>query len=148
MRDEQNSNRQAQRAGLLALADFANMGDSPKDWRKFQLKHPHFFPESPSGIDKLGFRSLTEWIYTAADEWAIFMDDMKPELKTRLLTPLLWYRNRLRLVWANDDPDAINLMVLLGFEKKAMEKAKIVPSGHRIEGWMSPFVIPGQPFDP
>ena len=72
----------------------------------------------------------------------------RPEVKKQILTPLLWYRNRVRLIWARDDPDALNLMVLLGFEKEAMEKAKTAQSGHQIEGWMSPFAIPGKPFNP
>ena len=67
-----NSKRQAdcdQLERFESLADFANMGDNPREWDPFRLKYPHFFPQATSGFYKFGFRTFTEWIYAAAYEW-------------------------------------------------------------------------------
>jgi hypothetical protein len=144
----QVSNRQAEEEReqrFESLADFANMGDDPRDWGSFCSKHPHFFPQVSSGSNKFGFRNLTEWIYAAAYEWAKTMEEVaRPEVRAHVLTPLLWYRNRVRAFWTRNDPEGINLMVLLGFEKEALEKAKTVP-GALLEQVMRPFLVPGQP---
>jgi hypothetical protein len=95
-----------------ALAAFANLGDEPTDWWAFRAKWPDFFPTTPSGIDRSGFRTLSEWLYTSAEEW----NGYPPEAKAKAQTPLLYYRDRLRAVWTNNDPYGANLGILLGFE--------------------------------
>ncbi len=104
-------------AGFEALAAYANMGDAPEDWRRFRLMYPTFFPTTPSGITKPGFQNLAEWMYAFAEEWkrefAGLPEDRRP------LPPLLWYRNRLRAVWASNDRHGYNLAILLGFDQEA-----------------------------
>jgi hypothetical protein len=136
-------NRQARKERELnfsALADFANLAETPAAWQRFRLKYPNFFPQSPSGSSEPGFRNLSDWLYTAAEEW----HEMEPTVKTRVLTPLIWYRNRLRSVWSRNDAEGINLMFLLGFEKQAQEKGKASRSGGLIEGVVKPYFVPGQ----
>jgi len=99
------------------------MGDKPEDWRAFRATHPHFFPETPSGVDRPGFRNTSEWIYVFTEKWEkesaeLIATTGRQELKG-IKTPLYWYRDRLRYVWLRDDPDGKNLMVLLGFEQEA-----------------------------
>jgi hypothetical protein len=148
MRIGQSSNRQAEDdldPRFEALADYVNLGDRPADWEKFKQKHPHFFPENPSGISKVGFRNFTEWIYTAAYEWVKIMEGIGPEVKTSMLTPLLWYRNRLRSVWSGNDPEGLNLLILLGFEK-ALKGTKTTATGQLFDEWvMKTALVPGQP---
>lgn len=121
------------------LAAFANMGDTPAEWRKFRLKNPNFFPATRAGHAPPGFRSLDEWFYTFSEEWARdFADSPIP-----LLPPLLWYRNRLRNVWARKDPHGYNLAVLLGREQEAKQIAKQHPD-IQAEGIVRPLMIPGQ----
>jgi hypothetical protein len=140
-------NRQARKeheAQFNALEDFANLGDTPEAWHHFRLKHSNFFPQTPTGYNRPGFRNISEWVYTTADEWHA----MGPEVTTRVLTPLIWYRNRLRAVWTRNDADGINLMFLLGFQKQALEKGKGSPSAGDIEGLVKPFFVPGQSPNP
>jgi hypothetical protein len=112
------SNRQARQTRderlmkFEALADFANLGDEPADWVAFRTKWPYFFPTTPSGIDQAGFRTLSEWLYASAEEWASYPADAKAKVQP----PLLWYRDRLRAVWTKNDPYGANLAILLGFE--------------------------------
>jgi hypothetical protein len=142
--DGKSSNRQAtleREQRFLALADFANLGDTPEDWRRFRANHPHFFPETPSGWDRPGFRNLTEWLYTAAESWSkeqaqLIAQTGQQEL-AGIKTPLLWYRDRLRYVWLGDDPDGANLMVLYGFEKEASGRGKL-------GAFIRPEAVPGQ----
>ena len=149
MRLGQSSNRQAEDDPKLwfeALADYANMTDRPAEWENFRQKHPHFFPETPSGVSKIGFRNFTEWIYTEANGWGKIMGEVgRPEVKTSMLTPLLWYRNRLRSVWSGNDPGGLNLLILLGFEKNLPKKEETAPSGPLLEGIMKSAFVPGQP---
>jgi hypothetical protein len=145
---DQSSNRQAnlereeREQRFAALADFANLGETPDDWRRFRSKHPHFFPETPSGWDRLGFQNLTEWLYTWAESWAKEREQLIAQTGDQNLaaieTPLLWYRDRLRAVWTGSDPDGANLKVLYGFEKEA--------SGLGALGALIlPGAVPGQP---
>jgi hypothetical protein len=140
--------RESQFSGLVA---FANLGNAVDDWRRFRTMYPHFFPETPFNCDRPGFRNMTDWLYTWAEEWAGIMKELnKAEVAGQVLTPLLWYRNRLRMVWARNDPDGINLMILYGLEKEALEKGRRLGS-LQLEG-VSRHLIPGQhpdaPFDP
>jgi hypothetical protein len=136
--------RKQREAQFSALEDFANLGDTPEHWHRFQLKHPSFFPDTPSGYTNPGFRSVSEWLFTAADQW----HSMGPVVTTKVSTPLIWYRNRLRAVWTRNDADGINLMFLLGFEKQAREKGTGSTSDGIIEGIVGPFFVPGQPPNP
>jgi hypothetical protein len=136
--------RESQFSGLVA---FANLGNTVDDWRRFRLMYPHFFPETPfNWRDIAGFHDMTDWLYTQAEEWAKVMADWasKPEVITEKMptTPLLWYRNRLRTVWARNDPDSINLMILYGLEKEALEKGRRLGS-LQFEG-LARHVIPGE----
>lgn len=112
-----------------ALAAYANMGDTPAEWKKFDLKYPDFFPQD-----------LARWMYGLAEDWHKF-----PAGPARnALPPLLWYRNRLRSVWGRTDQHGYNLALLLGFE----EEAEKILSEHRGEiGFESHFrssVVPGR----
>src|SRR4051812_28000256 len=113
----QTSNRQAREQRFEALADYANLTDVPEDWKRFRREHPDFFPTSPLGSNRPGFRSLSEWMYTFAEKWASTLADLPPD--RRPLPPLLWYRNHVRRVWARNDKRCYSLSNLLGFEKEA-----------------------------
>jgi len=143
------ANRQAREQRLQAfeaLAAFANMGDIPADWRKFRQLWPNFFPTTPSQFDRPGFRSLSDWLYAFSERWAKESADLSGEdsaVIEMVQIPLLWYRDRLRAVWAGNDPTGANLCVLYGLERRAQE----------IEGIRQPFVvrsllIPGESMDP
>jgi hypothetical protein len=150
------ANRQASKQRLQAfeaLAAFANMGDTPEDWRKFRLLWPDFFPTTQSQFERPGFRNLTEWLYSFSERWVAESADPNTEdsgdpvgkemnYLNMFQVPLLWYRDRLRAVWAANDPTGANLCVLYGLEKQA----------HNI-GIGQPFVvrtvlIPGESLDP
>jgi hypothetical protein len=122
-----------------SLAAFANMGDSLADWQKFRLKYPDFFPVEPSGAKKAGFRNLTEWLYSFAEEWT------KEDTRSLQLglPPLLWYRDILRAVWAGNDQTGGGLYVLYGYEKKSREF--YVPVRNPL---VRPLMVPGQLNDP
>lgn len=96
-----NRRTRDERLGLFeSLADFANLGDSPDDWRGFRSKHPQFFPAM-----------LTEWIYSAAEIWA--QKRTRREFRKPLL---LLYRDALREVWLQDDGSGFSLNFLLGID--------------------------------
>jgi len=99
------SNRLAKEKMRLfeALAAYANIGDTPAEWKRFRLMYADFFPQE-----------LGQWMYEGAEEWHSL-----PEAVRRYLPPLLWYRNRLRSVWASTDQHGYSLAILLGFEREA-----------------------------
>jgi hypothetical protein len=136
------SNRQAgeRRGGQLeALAAYANMGDKPEDWRRFRLKFPTFFPVTPFGWTRPGFSTLTDWLYSAAEEWA----KVYAPLDAAMSTPLLWYRDLLRCVWAGTDQSGGGLYVLYGYEKLARSRGLPVTSSV-----VRPLLIPGESTNP
>ena len=131
-------------AGLSALESFANLGETPEDWKRFRLKWPDFFPNN-----------LTGWFYSCAEDWAKLVQDI-PTLRTRQKPPLLFYRDCLREVWSGEDHEGIFLKVLLGFELEVRNKEVLnfdslyspaacwEKDGERIlTSW-----IPGQSLDP
>ena len=133
-RSRKVSNRQANRERedrFLALADFANMGDQPEEWRTFRRRHPDFFPAN-----------LTEWMYKYAEIWAEHLSDLPPD--RRPSPPLLLYRNRVQAVWTRKDPYGYSLNVIYGFDAEAR---RISQEHHDVIWEMSfrPFLIPGQP---
>jgi hypothetical protein len=142
------SNRQASDKARMfeALAAYANMGDSPEDWKRFRLMYPDFFPSPSSSFKWPGFRDLTEWMYTFAEDWWKDLADLPPE--RRPLPPLLWYRNRLRAVWSRNDQHGYGLAILLGFEREAKNIAKEHPGEIYYDLLVSPVLVPGQPLDP
>lgn len=133
-RDSKRKAREERLLEFQALADFANMGDKPDDWRKFRLKCPHFFR------DLLGL-----YIYRSAEEWSRMakLPDTDPEsiyeykynnyylppngrdspdfkkydfvpIRVRdTRPPLLLWRNFLRAVWRRRDEDGWYLRCLL-----------------------------------
>jgi hypothetical protein len=131
--------QQGRGRALEALAAFANLGEGPEQWRKFHLLWPEFFPTSEVGLPVSGFRSISEWLYKSAGEWASF----PPDIRACTKPPLLWYRDCLRSVWLRNDPNGAYLSVLLGLEKQA-EALGIID---RIPV-VRPLLIPGQPTDP
>lgn len=120
-----------------ALAAYANMGDHPEDWKKFHLMYPDFFPVK-SGFNREGFENLTTWMYWFAEEWH------KDLSAFPVVPPLLWYRNRLRSVWARTDQSGYALAVLLGFEKEAVKIASEYPGEIAFETIARPSLVPGQ----
>ena len=84
-----------------ALAAYANMGDSPEDWRKFRRKNPRFFWD--------------ESLYENAEVW--LAQTLPPNLPYTT-TRLLLHRDHLRRVWAGIDRKGESLSILYGFEKK------------------------------
>lgn len=123
---------------LGALADFANLGDTPEEWEEFRLKSPEFFP-----------RYLTDWLYDSAKLWKRLSNlpearpddyllllrefrkdpdtpippDAWPEIarnirsEVRDLRPaVILYRTFLRVVWKRKDRHARCLRTLLGIE--------------------------------
>jgi hypothetical protein len=130
-----------------ALAAYANMGDTPTDWRRFRLMYPDFFPAISSEFKfKPGphnYQNLTEWMYGFAEEWWEYGKDLPPD--RRPVVALLWYRNRLRDVWARNDQHGYSLAVLLGFEREAENIAKEHPGETPLELVIHPLLIPGQP---
>lgn len=74
----------------------------PNDWREFHSKHPESFPERIEDW-AVSIRALRE-----------FFDNHDP------VPPLLFYRNLLRRVWANEDINGNCLRFLLGFEAEAL----------------------------
>jgi hypothetical protein len=114
------ANRKAQfarEAGLSALESFANLGETPEDWKRFRLKWPDFFPAL-----------LTEWFYKFAESWAAQFHDY-PEVKQFLKPPLLFYRDGLRRVWIGKDQKGIFLKLLLGFEQDVKNEIELGMSG-------------------
>jgi hypothetical protein len=119
-----------------ALEDFANLGDTLDDLRKFRLEQPTFFPDY-----------LAEWIYRSTENWMILStlpdtpdEQLKETLRRRFnlnpddcenwpemaqlyradgidIPPLLFYRDLLRAIWRREDPDGSCLKYLLGFEE-------------------------------
>lgn len=144
------SNRQARDAResqFEALAAFANMGDSPQEWKKFRLQWPNFFPTDRSGPKRQGFSNVTEWLYSSAEEFATpeFANLSKDR---RLTPPLLWYRNHLRAVWTRNDPHGYHLAVLLGFEQEAKNIVQNHPDAYAHLSnviLVRPYIVPGQP---
>jgi hypothetical protein len=100
-------------AGLSALESFANIGETPEDWKRFRLKWPDFFPAV-----------LTEWFYKFAESWDAQFRDY-PELKQLLKPPLLFYRDGLRRVWMGRDQKGIFLKLLLGFEQDVKNEIEL-----------------------
>src|SRR2546428_2361200 len=110
------ANRQAtadRESQLCALEAFVNIGETPDDWKRFRLKCREFFPEH-----------LSEWFYLYAEEWAKKLQ-AHPEIKTILKPPLLYYRDRLRRVWTQTDPNGANLKLLLGFEREVSHRVDL-----------------------
>lgn len=105
---------------LSALEAYANLGETPEDWKRFRLKHPNFFPAH-----------LTEWLYAHAESLYERFKDI-PDTWLEVRPPLLFYRDRLRLVWSLNDQSGSNLKFLYGFEKD---------SG--VDGGSSGLVMPG-----
>lgn len=128
-----------------ALAAYANMGDEPEDWNRFRIMYPNFFPTASSSMQWPGFRDLTEWMYTFAENWARDFADLPPE--RRPIPPLLWYRNRLRAVWARNDQHGYGLAILFGIEPEARNIAKKYPSETYYDMLLSPSLVPGQSVD-
>lgn len=91
-----------------ALAAYANMKDTPAEWQRFRVMYPDFFPQE-----------LSAWMYQGAEEWHGFRAHVGSTLP-----PMLWYRNRLRSVWARTDQHGYSLAVLLGFEQEAQTIAE------------------------
>ena len=131
-------------AGLSALERFANLRETPEDWKRFRLKWPDFFPNH-----------LTEWFYRYAEEWAKLVQEI-PELKERQRPNLIFYRDCLREVWNGKDHQGVFLKVLLGFELDVRDSSLLnfgslfspavcwEKDGERtITSW-----IPGQSLDP
>lgn len=122
-----------------ALAAYANMGDVPDEWKRFRLMYPDFFPVT-SGFKWKGFGNLDEWMYASAENW---YEELRG-LPVPLVPPLLWYRNRLRSVWARNDPHGYALAILLGFEKEAENIGRDHPGEVAFEPIVRPALIPGQ----
>ena len=121
-----------------ALAAYANIGDGPEDWNRFRLMYPDFFPWT-SGFKHEGFKNLDDWMYSFAAEWHKNLSGFP------VLPPLLWYRNRLRSVWARTDRHGYGLAILLGFEKEATNIAAAHRGEMAFEQIARPALIPGQP---
>ncbi len=105
-----------------ALANFANLGDTPDQltsFRNYCRSNPiPFFPDY-----------LTDWLYKDAQDWMEAVQDPKvtkeyPKIK-RLNPPLLMYRGLLRAVWKNKDKDGKCLKFLLGFELDAIQTREV-----------------------
>jgi hypothetical protein len=134
--------RDSKEAMVEALAAYANMGDTPADWKKFRLMYPDFFPMVPGWKQKEGFQDLDTWMYDFAERWHRDFSDLPPD---RLpLPPLLWYRNRLRTVWAKIDRRGYSLAVLLGFEDEAQRIGKEHPTEVIVEPRVQPSLVPGK----
>lgn len=143
------SKRKAREERLLqfdALAAFANLSDNSEDWRKFRLQYPEFFPLIDSGFGQPGFRNLTDWLYTFAEEWAQF----PVETRAKTIPSLLWYRDRLRAFWTRNDPNGINLSFLLGFmsEDEVSRRASASDFGEPERLVFHPMAVPGQSLNP
>jgi hypothetical protein len=129
--------RQATEHGALfeALAAFANLGQTPDDWRKFRLMWPDFFPGPSPGSDQSSSGSLRDWLYDAAEDWARFCTENSASLPPgyNVIPHLLWYRNLLRAIWMRRDPKGAALSALLGFEDQARQAGleKVVPNAVR-----------------
>lgn len=126
---------------LNALETFANLGETPEDWKRFRLKCPEFFPED-----------LTEWFYLFAEHWATKFAAY-PEARASIKPPLLFYQDCLRRVWTGDDPKGINLKLLLGFEREVKRHGispKFMPGAFESKRGKlrAGTFIPGQPVDP
>ncbi len=132
-----------------ALAAYANMGDTPEDWKRFRLQYPDFFTsadfESIRGFPWEGFANLDQWMYTFAESWHkdFFSDPNLPKFALPL-PPLLWYRNRLRSAWAMTDRHGYSLSVLLGFEQEAQRIGAEHPGEVASEPIMRPALVPSQ----
>lgn len=120
---------------MKALEAFANMGDRPEDWADFRQRYQNFFPTVESSFSKPGFRSLTEWLYTSAENLLPAWEILPPAEKERVAPPLILYRNLLRSAWSRSDSTGHALVFLLGFEKDNL------PAGY---GVIRPMLIPGQ----
>jgi hypothetical protein len=116
------SNRRDREKQFSELEAFANLGETVDDWMQFRKAYPDFFPRTPWKSELPGFRSCTDWVYTSAVKWDRMMHGKPAELRKLMPTPLLWYRERLRAVWARNDPDGIDLMILCGFEREGLAK--------------------------
>jgi hypothetical protein len=99
-----------------ALAAFANLGDSQKDWEKLKLMHPEMFGEL--------------WLLSTPEQYAIGSFDNDPshvyplrrEVAEAFLSRRLRYRDCLRSVWSGNDREARNLRVLYGFDLMEQEE--------------------------
>ncbi len=124
---------------LSALEAFANIGETLDDWKHFRLKCPGFFPQH-----------FSEWFHGFAPEWAGRFQS-HPKLKALLKPSFLFYRDCLRAVWTHDDPEGINLKLLLGFEQEVRDKGVLnyplmAAFGDRKKPSLDTF-IPGQTID-
>ncbi|HEV3279420.1 MAG TPA: hypothetical protein VG860_21710 [Terriglobia bacterium] len=130
-----------------ALADFANLGDTPDDWRAFREKWPGFFSKT-SGFEHPGPENLTEWLYLQAEEWAKWGVASPRRLETTL-PALLWYRDHLRAVWTGNDPNGVSLSMALGFGAEAMSiAAKVGSPVTKTLASSNFFVVPEGSFNP
>jgi hypothetical protein len=139
MRIANKKARAARETQLSALEGFANIGETLDDWKHFRLKCPGFSPPQ-----------FSEWFNGFAPGAGKFQSD--PKVKALLKPPFLFYRDRLRAVWTRDDPEGINLKLLLGFEQEVRDKGvlnyPLMPAvfGNRKKPSIDTF-IPGQPID-
>jgi hypothetical protein len=108
-------------ADFEALAAFANLPVIPRAWAKFRHKYPNFFPSDlaiargvriTAGNPKGKESTVSDVIYDRADLWAKNFLNERYEVRSRWTTPLLWYRDALRLVWRGDDRNAACLYIL------------------------------------
>src|SRR5260370_34094197 len=88
--------RDGRESRLAALEAYANIGDKPEEWKRFRLKYPDFFPES-----------LTEWFYRTAEYLYTILKANSDAVAT-VRPPLLFYADRLRMVWSRNDPKGEN----------------------------------------
>jgi hypothetical protein len=112
-----------------ALAAYCNMKDTPEDYGRFRLLYPDFFPQE-----------LSAWMYQLAEEW----HKVHVHLGSTL-PPMLWYRNRLRHVWARTDQHGYNLATLLGFDQEAEAIAEAHCGEIGFEPVTRTALIPGRP---
>jgi hypothetical protein len=98
-----------------ALAAFANLEASQRDWDKLRLMHPEIFSE--------------HWLFTGSEEWAIGLGDDDPSHHYSLrsgearaiLDRRLRYRDCLRSVWSGNDREGRSLRILYGFDLMEQE---------------------------
>jgi len=166
-----HSKRKAREERLIgefqALEDFANLGDTIEDWRRFRLKWPHFFPDY-----------LTQWIYDSAKCWKVLSGwpETRPDNYREMIPPgfrrvsdapkspismeewarnarhirsqmrevrpsLIYFRILMRLVWKRKDTDGRCLKGLLGFDAD-MPYEELEEEDQEVT---SLFALPGRP---
>lgn len=117
-----------------ALAAFANLGESQRDWAKLRLMHPDIFDE--------------HWLLIASEHVSLglFDDDpshvysLRGEEVEAILKRRLRYRDCLRSVWSGNDREGRNLRILYGFDLTEKDE-KMLWAG---SAWEKP-LPPGKP---